>query len=84
MMQLRQKLLATVAELARILRPGGRAVVGIGDPEVMGRAPFTPYGFTLRPVTEIVAALEKSGLTVEHHRLEDKPMPRYTIIGRRA
>lgn len=48
------------------------------------RAPFTPYGFTLRPVTEIVAALEKSGLRVEHHRLDDKPMPRYTIIGRRA
>jgi arsenite methyltransferase len=75
---------AACAELARVLRPGGRAVVGIGDPEVMARAPFTPYGFTLRPVAEIVAALEQSGLTVEHHRLDDKPIPRYTIVGRRA
>jgi arsenite methyltransferase len=75
---------AACAELARVLRPGGRAVVGIGDPEVMARAPFTPYGFTLRPVVEIVAALEQSGLTVEHHRLDDKPIPRYTIVGRRA
>jgi arsenite methyltransferase len=75
---------AACAELARLLRPGGRAVVGIGDPEVMGRAPVTSYGFTLRPVAEIVAALEQSGLTVEHHRLDDKPMPRYTIVGRRA
>jgi arsenite methyltransferase len=75
---------AACVELARVIRPGGRAVVGIGDPEVMERAPVTPYGFTLRPVTEIVAALAKSGLTVEHHRLEDKPMPRYTIVGRRA
>jgi arsenite methyltransferase len=71
-------------ELARVLRPGGRAVVGIGDPDVMRRTPFTPYGFTLRPVAEIVAALEQSGLTVEHHRLDDKPIPRYTIVGRRT
>jgi arsenite methyltransferase len=75
---------AACAELARVLRPGGRAVVGIGDPEVMGRAPVTSYGFTLRPVAEIVAALQKSGLTVEHRRLEDKPIPRYTIVGQRA
>src|SRR5262245_58322840 len=38
------------AELARVLRPGGRAVVGIGDPEAMAGMPFTSYGFTLRPV----------------------------------
>jgi arsenite methyltransferase len=75
---------AACAELVRVLRPGGRAVVGIGDPDVMGRSPVTPYGFTLRPVAEIVAALANSGLTVEHHRLEDRTMPRYTIVGRRA
>ncbi|HEX2285856.1 MAG TPA: methyltransferase domain-containing protein [Mycobacterium sp.] len=72
------------AELARVVRPGGRAVVGIGDPEAMKRAPVTEYGFTLRPVAEIAAALTNSGFQVDHHRLEDKPMPRYTIVGRRG
>ncbi|HZN81176.1 MAG TPA: methyltransferase domain-containing protein, partial [Mycobacterium sp.] len=32
---------AACAELARVLRPGGRAVIGIGDPDVMARLPFT-------------------------------------------
>jgi ubiquinone/menaquinone biosynthesis C-methylase UbiE len=35
---------AACAELARVIRPGGRAVVGIGDPQAMARMPFTPTG----------------------------------------
>lgn len=74
---------AACAELARVLRPGGRAVIGIGDPEVMAQLPFTPHGFTIRPVGEIAAALQNSGLQVEQHRIDEKPMPRYLFIGRR-
>jgi arsenite methyltransferase len=74
---------AACAELARVLRPGGRAVIGIGDPDVMARLPFTPHGFTIRPVGEIAAVLENSGLQVEQRRLDEKPMPRYLFIGRR-
>jgi SAM-dependent methyltransferase len=74
---------AACAELARVLRPGGRAVIGIGDPDVMARLPFTPHGFTIRPVGEIAAVLENSGLEVEQRRLDEKPMPRYLFIGRR-
>jgi arsenite methyltransferase len=74
---------AACAEVARVLRPGGRAVIGIGDPDVMARLPFTPHGFTIRPVGEIGAALENSGLQVEQHRMDDKPMPRYLFVGRR-
>jgi arsenite methyltransferase len=75
---------AACAELARVLRPGGRAVIGIGDPEVMAQLPFTPHGFTIRPVAEIAAALQNSGLQVEQHRIDEKPMPRYLFIGRRG
>jgi arsenite methyltransferase len=72
---------AASAELARVLRPGGRAVVAIGDPEVMAKIPFTSHGFTIRPVGEIAAALQNSGLQVEHHRIDEKPMPRYLFVG---
>ena len=36
---------AVCTELARVLRPGARAVLGVGDPEAMARLPFTAYGF---------------------------------------
>jgi arsenite methyltransferase len=75
---------AACAELARVLRPGGRAVIGIGDPDVMARLPFTPHGFTIRPSGEIAAALQNSGLQVEQRRIDEKPMPRYLFIGRRG
>lgn len=75
---------AACSELARVLRPGGRAVIGIGDPEVMARLPFTPHGFTIRPVGEIAEALQNSGLQVEQRRIDEKPMPRYLFIGRRG
>ncbi len=75
---------AACAQLARVLRPGGRAVIGIGDPDVMAKLPFTKHGFTIRPVEEILAAFENSGLQVAQRRIEDKPIPRYLFIGSRA
>lgn len=62
------------AELARALRPKGRLIIGIGDPDAMAKLPFTPYGFRLRPVTEVVTALQAAGFTVE-----DRPVPGGTI-----
>jgi ubiquinone/menaquinone biosynthesis C-methylase UbiE len=75
---------AACAELARVLRPGGRAVIGIGDPDVMARLPFTAHGFTIRPVGEISAALRNSGLQVDERRIDEKPMPRCLFVARRA
>ena len=75
---------AVCAELARVLRPAGRAVVGIGDPEVMHKLPFTEHGFTLRPVSEITAALTDSGLEVEQRHIDEQPMPRYLFVCKRA
>lgn len=49
------------SEVARVLRPGGRFVVGIGDPKQMGKLPFTAHGFRLRPVDEVAELLRAAG-----------------------
>lgn len=75
---------AVCTELARVLAPGGRVVVAIGDPDAMAKMPFTRYGFRLRPVEEVIAAMERAALTVEHRPLPHKPIPAHLLIGRRA
>ncbi|GAD85018.1 methyltransferase domain-containing protein [Nocardia asteroides NBRC 15531] len=75
---------AACAELARVLRPGGTAVVGIGDPDAMAKMPFTPYGFTLRPVAEVIAALASAGFTVEQRTLPNPPLPHHLLIARKS
>ena len=55
-------------EIARVLRPGGRLVIGVGDPDEMARVPVTAHGFHLRPVTELVAAMTSVGLRDAHDR----------------
>lgn len=72
------------AEFARTLRPGGRVAIGVGDPEVMRRLPVTPYGFRLRPVPDIVAALERAGLSTRVESRTDGRLPRHTITAQRA
>ena len=60
-------------ELARVLRPGGRLVLGVGDPVAMERMPFTAHGFILRPIDEIVStAKTAAGLTLTDKRLGEK------------
>ena len=53
-------------EIARVLRPGGRVVIGIGDPDEMARIPVTAHGFHLRPAQEIVEAMTSVGLRDAH------------------
>lgn len=74
---------AVCTELVRVLRPGGRAVVVIGDPDAMAKMPFTAYRFTLRPVAEVIAALERAGCTVEHRRNTRPPIPVHLLIAQR-
>jgi arsenite methyltransferase len=72
---------AACEELARVLRPGGRAVLGIGDPEAMAKLPFTSYGFTLRPVTDVVAALENAGFQIAaQNRRNDVAIPHHVVV----
>ncbi|BBY16715.1 class I SAM-dependent methyltransferase [Mycolicibacterium litorale] len=75
---------AVCAELARVLKPAGRVAVGVGDPDAMRALPMTPYGFRLRPVADIVAALERAGFAVDVETRTDGRMPRHTITGRRG
>ncbi|WP_157124543.1 class I SAM-dependent methyltransferase [Nocardia pseudovaccinii] len=77
-------LAAAFAELVRVVRPGGSLVVGIGDPDVMAKMPFTAYGFTLRPVAGVIAALEGAGCTVDHKQLADPPIPHHLLVARPA
>ncbi|SEF37196.1 Methyltransferase domain-containing protein [Amycolatopsis pretoriensis] len=56
------------AEVARVLSPGGRFVLGVGDPDLMGRAPMlVDNGFRIRPLSELEAALTAAGLTPLRH-----------------
>ncbi|MEU8895192.1 class I SAM-dependent methyltransferase [Nocardia sp. NPDC048505] len=71
---------AACAELTRAVRPGGAVVIGIGDPDAMAKMPFTPYGFTLRPVDEVRAALERAGCTVRHEQLPGRPIPAHLLV----
>ncbi|UUZ58658.1 methyltransferase domain-containing protein [Nocardioides sp. B-3] len=59
------------SEIARVLRPGGRVVVGIGDPDHMRTFPFTAHGFRLRPVDDVVELLTGAGF-----RGRDRPSRR--------
>lgn len=59
------------AELARVLKMTGRGVLGVADPEWLGRQPFAAHGFIVRPVDEVVAALEEVSLEVTVTSLSD-------------
>ncbi|NYJ01637.1 SAM-dependent methyltransferase [Nocardioides thalensis] len=66
-------------ELARVLAPSGRGVLGIADPDWMAEQPFTRYNFNLRPVPEVVATFEEAGLAVERREV-DREGPRFHLL----
>lgn len=68
------------AELARVLRPAGRLVVGIADPDAMAQMPVTEYGFRLRPVAEVVTALQGAGFTLAEQRTIDRAGLRFHLL----
>ena len=56
------------SELARVIDPSGKVVVGIGDPQMMARMPTTPFGFIIRPVDEVIAVAKSAGLALQDQR----------------
>jgi SAM-dependent methyltransferase len=71
---------AVFRELARVLRPSGRAVIGVGDPVAMAKMPMTQHGFRLRPHEELAEALARAGLGVRHERLGDDSRSFHLLI----
>lgn len=59
---------AAFGEVRRVLRPGGTLAVGFGDPVSMARMAVTREGFSLRPVSGVIEALDAAGLVVGEHR----------------
>jgi SAM-dependent methyltransferase len=67
-------------ELARVLRPGGRVVIGIGDPDAMAEMPFTEHGFRLRSIPELEASILAADLElVDHRRVEGGRAPAHLL-----
>ena len=61
-------------EIVRVLRPGGRLVLGVGDPDQMSKMPFTRHGFRLRPIDELVPVIREAGFAqIEDRRVGDGP-----------
>ncbi len=70
-----------LAELCRVLAPAGSGVLGIADPEWMAQQAFIKHNFTVRPVTDVVAALTAAGLTVEQRTMQG-PQPFNLLVCR--
>jgi SAM-dependent methyltransferase len=80
-----EDLVAVFAEMSRVLKPGGRAVVGIGDPEAMAAMPFTRHGFRIRPVAEVSRGMEAAGLgRVRHERVGEGSGAAHVLVGIRG
>jgi arsenite methyltransferase len=72
-------------ELARTLRPSGRLVIGVGDPEAMEQMPFTTHGFRLRPIADLEASITGAGLDlVGHRRVGEGKVPSHLLIAARS
>ncbi len=69
------------AELARVTAPSGRIVVGVADPDTMAKLPFTGHGFRLRPIPEVINALQSAGLTVQDRRINAVDGAPHLLIG---
>jgi SAM-dependent methyltransferase len=72
---------AALAELARVLAPAGRLVVGLGHPDAMAGDPVVRHGFRVRPLTEVEASLRAAGFAlVADHRVGSGPEAFHLLV----
>lgn len=65
-----------LAELARVLRPGGRLVLGFGSDEALRHAGYEERGFSLYTTEQIEDALRENGLEPSALERLDREGPR--------
>jgi arsenite methyltransferase len=74
-----------LTEMRRVLRPGGRLVIGLNDPAAMRKMPFTEHGFNLRPVGKVIDELEERGFLLREHReLAARAEPFHVLLAIRS
>lgn len=57
--------LRTLAEIGRVLRPGGGLVIAIRSAATMRALPFTQYGFRLYEAADVVSLLTSAGYVAD-------------------
>jgi len=60
-------LAGALKECARVLKPSGQLVIGLGDPDYMAGKAITAHGFRVRPLAEFTRALLEAGLETDRH-----------------
>lgn len=75
-----EQLEAAFGELARVLRPSGRAVMGVGNPDAMAADPLMAHGFRIRPLELLVHHAAVAGLVqVGQREVGDSQVPAYLV-----
>jgi hypothetical protein len=69
---------AGLAKLADALKNSGEAAIGLGDPEAMKG--FAPFGFRIRPIREVLDALELAELTLKEHQQSGHGSGRFHVL----
>ncbi|MCB9763070.1 MAG: methyltransferase domain-containing protein [Alphaproteobacteria bacterium] len=72
---------AGLAGLRRLLRPGGRLVLSIGDPKELEEMGFAEAGFRTLTAAQYVEALTGAGFADAEVRAHDDPMEGTCVVG---